>query len=74
MVTMAYTQSDIDALKKAMATGVKRVVFVSGETRREQEFHSLADMQTLLDRMEAEVADNTAGNSGGPAYFAHSRD
>lgn len=53
---MAWTQTDIDTLKLAMATGVRRAVFGSGETRREQEFQSLADMQRLLALMEDEVA------------------
>jgi hypothetical protein len=52
---MAWTQSDIDTLKQAIATGTKRVVFGSGETRREQEFRSLAEMQNILAQMEAEV-------------------
>lgn len=52
---MAWTQSDIDTLKQAIGTGTKRVEFGSGETRRVQEFRSLAEMQTILAQMEAEV-------------------
>jgi hypothetical protein len=53
---MAWTQSDIDALKRAIATGVKKATFGSGETRREQEFRSLAEMKETLADMQAEVA------------------
>jgi hypothetical protein len=53
---MAWSQTDIARLKKAIATGARRVVFGSGETRREQEFHSLKDMLDLLSRMESDVA------------------
>lgn len=48
---MAWTQSDIDALKAAMAQGVKRVRYTSGEV----EYQSLADMEKLLARMEREA-------------------
>lgn len=53
---MAWTQTDIDRLKRAIATGARRVEFGSGETRRVQEFHALKDMLDLLTRMEAEAA------------------
>lgn len=56
VILMAWTQGDIDVLKQAMATGVRRAVFGSGETRREQEFQSLTDMLRLLAEMEGEVA------------------
>lgn len=52
---MSWTLSDIAALERAVATGVRKASFGSGETRREQEFHSLADMLKLLDQMRAEV-------------------
>lgn len=55
---MAFTQSDIDALKAAIGTGTKRVEFGSGETRRLQEFRTLAEMQAILAQMEAEVIGN----------------
>lgn len=53
---MAWTQDDIDALKRAIATGVRKASFGSGETRREQEFRSLAEMKETLADMVAEVA------------------
>lgn len=55
LIAMAWTQSDIDALKQAMATGVKRAEFGSGETRRVHEFRTLAEMQIILAQMEAEL-------------------
>ncbi len=69
---MAWTQSDIDALKQAMATGAKRVVFGSGETRREQEFRSLAEMEKIL----ADMTDAVLGAQAPQrtAYAQHSRD
>jgi len=57
---MAWTQTDIETLKAAIATGAKRVAFGSGETRREQEFRSLAEMQNTLAQMEAEVSGRTS--------------
>lgn len=49
---MAWTQSDVDKLKKAMATGVKRVEFDGHATM----FQDTGEMISLLKRMEAEVA------------------
>lgn len=67
---MAWTQSDIDALKAAMALGVKSAEFRSGDTSRKQEFRSLAEMQDLLSRMQAEVSAAQPRIS----YAQHSRD
>ena len=53
---MAWTQSDIDALKKAIATGARRVEYGSGETRRVLENRSLSELKDILAGMEAEVA------------------
>lgn len=49
---MAWTQSDIDALKSAMARGVKRVR-INGE---EVEYASIAEMKAVLSMMETELA------------------
>jgi hypothetical protein len=48
---MAYSQTDIDNLKAALAKGIKRAT-VGGVTR---EFFSLEDMIALIALMEAEV-------------------
>lgn len=69
---MAWTQSDIDTLKLAIATGTKRVEFGSGETRRVQEFRSLAEMKEILADMTGEVLGPLAPQS--TAYVQHSRD
>ena len=52
---MAYTQTQIDALKTAMASGVLTVRH--GETTTT--FRSLAEMQKQLSLMEAEVGTAT---------------
>lgn len=49
---MAWTQSDIDALKAAIKTGVRRVTFGDQTT----EYQDLASMIRALRLMEAEVA------------------
>lgn len=55
---MAWTQTDIDKLKAAIALGAKRVRYVSGEV----EYHSLAEMRSLLADMEREVSPNSQVN------------
>ena len=49
---MAFTQSDIDALKASIAGGELRVRFAD----REVEYRNLDEMLRLLSRMETEVA------------------
>lgn len=70
---MAWTSEQIAALETAIATGLRRIEFVSGETRRVQEFQSTRDMQMLLDRMRAERAAET-GAGVLSAIASHSRD
>ena len=48
---MDWSQSDIDALKSAMAKGHKRVRYTSGEV----EYQSVDDMRKILADMEREV-------------------
>lgn len=48
---MAFSQSEIDILKRAMATGA-RVVKYADKT---VEYRDLAEMERVLSRMEAEV-------------------
>ncbi|MEM9734250.1 MAG: hypothetical protein AAF903_12320 [Pseudomonadota bacterium] len=48
---MGYTQKDIERLKKAMATGARRVKIKEHET----EFRSVSEMQRLLGIMERDV-------------------
>lgn len=54
---MAWTQTDIDNIKKAMASGV--LTSKHGETL--MTFRSIAEMERVLARMEAEVSGSTGG-------------
>jgi len=60
---MAWTQSDIDTLKAAIATGAKKVTFGAGPDKREVEYRSLAEMEETLRKMEVEVNPNSAAPS-----------
>lgn len=53
---MAWTQTDIDKLKRGIATGAKVIEFGSGETRRRLENRPLSELWQILAEMEAEVA------------------
>ena len=54
-----WTQTDVDALKAAVATGVLSVEYVGPPARRIT-YHSLSEMRSLLAEMVADVA-STAG-------------
>lgn len=56
---MALTQSDVDAIKAAIASGVSRVKFADG---REVEYRSTSDMMTALALAQNEVAGSSGGN------------
>jgi len=45
---LASIDDQIAALEDAILTGAKKVVFHSGGTRREVEYHSLKDMREAL--------------------------
>ena len=49
---MAWTQTDINKLKAAMAGGIRRVQYTSGSV----EYQSVAEMEKVLKRMEQEVS------------------
>lgn len=51
---MADIDDQIAALSDAIAQGAKRVVFHSGGTRREVEYHSLKDMREALAALKAQ--------------------
>lgn len=57
---MAWSQADIDTLKAAIASGVRRVQYHD----REVEYQTTADMLTALGSMQAEVA----AAAGTPSY------
>jgi len=54
-----WTQDDIDVLKAALRTGVKRVRY----TDREVEYQSLGEMRELLGQMQQDVAAAAGGSS-----------
>jgi len=66
-----WTQSDIDTLKAAIATGVLSVRY-SGPPAREVQYHSLREMRDLLAEMIADVA-GTAGTRQGYRKAATSK-
>lgn len=68
---MAYSQTDVDSLKKAMATGVRRVTYADG---RSHEFHSMAEMQAQLVRMEKEVAAASGSSDSRSILLVQSRE
>ncbi|NBJ13212.1 phage head-tail joining protein [Microvirga arsenatis] len=49
---MAFSQNDIDTLKRAIATGALKVRYADG---RETTFRSLKEMRETLEMMETEV-------------------
>lgn len=53
---MAWTQTEIDALKAAIGKGVRRVTY----SDKTVEYHSMGEMIRALKMMEAEVASETA--------------
>ncbi len=54
---MSWTQTDVDNLRRAIATGALSVRNANGELVT---YRSLADMRSLLTTMEAEVAGATS--------------
>ena len=57
---MAFTQSDLDNINKAIASG-KKSVQLSG---RRIEYQSLADMLKARDAIKKELNDETAADTG----------
>lgn len=56
MSTLAELQGQLDRLLQARATGVARVEFVSGETRRVVEYKSDADLAAAIADLERRIA------------------
>lgn len=56
---MAWTQSDVDALKGAIKSGIRRVTY----TDKTVEYQDTASMLRTLKVMEAEVASDTERSS-----------
>lgn len=68
---MAFTQADVDKLKKAMATGVKSLTYSDG---KKAEYHSLSEMNEQLRRMVAEVANASGVRTPRSVLLEQSRD
>ncbi|MER8786871.1 hypothetical protein NKH71_03220 [Mesorhizobium sp. M0983] len=54
---MAWTQSDLDAIEKAIATGARRVRYQTHEV----EYQSLSDMLKVRQIIKDELAGNSPG-------------
>lgn len=66
---MAWTQTDVDRLKAAIAQGVRSVTYSDG---RKHEYFSVAEMMRVLDMMQREVAGPAA--AGEPRAVLVARD
>jgi pyruvate/2-oxoglutarate dehydrogenase complex dihydrolipoamide acyltransferase (E2) component len=65
---MSWTQTDLDALDRAIASGVK-VVRYDGPPARSVEYHSLDEMM----RLRSEVAREASGQSARRYRYARTR-
>jgi hypothetical protein len=63
---MAWTQTDVDALKTAVAGGVKSVSY----SDKTVVYHTLTEMLQALQAMEAEVAAGSGETSAGRCTLA----
>ena len=69
---MSYTQTDLANIRKAIASGAKKVRFGSGESAHETEFRSLAEMRQVEATIVAELE---ATKPFSPVtYVEHTRD
>ncbi|MGE0715640.1 MAG: phage head-tail joining protein [Alphaproteobacteria bacterium] len=59
---MAWTQSDLDALDRALKSGARRVTYGSGNGRKEVEYHTVDEMMRLRASMQAEIAAATGAD------------
>jgi hypothetical protein len=55
---VAFTLDDIATLKRAIATGARKVVYRSSGEEREVIYRDLSEMRTALDMMEDELGFN----------------
>lgn len=69
---MAFTQTEVDALRTAIARGVRKVEFMApGGVKRVVEYASVGEMLRAMSVMEAQVAGVTTGRA---TVAEHSRD
>lgn len=62
---MAYTQSQLEAIEKAIALGVTRVEYADSVTQ----YQKLSDLIALRDQMKAELGVETTATARGRAWF-----
>lgn len=65
---MAFTQTDLDAINAAIATGAKRVRFQTHEV----EYQSISEMLKARDVIKAEL--DVGSQSGGAIYAQYESD
>jgi hypothetical protein len=53
---MADYSAQIAAIEEALATGARRILFRSGGTQREIEYHSVAEMIKALEWLKAQTS------------------
>jgi hypothetical protein len=73
-VAVAYTQSDIDTLRAAIATGALEVTFGAGPDQRTVRWRTLAEMRSVLAEMETAVNGASVTPSPRVSYASHQRD
>lgn len=61
---MAWTQTDLDTLEKAIATGATRVKYAD----KEVEYRTLAEMWQLRDQIKDELGLNGTGENKGRRF------
>lgn len=57
---MAYTQADLDAIRKAIASGALRVRYPDGSSI---DYRSMAEMEATEAKIKAEVSPPPAGSN-----------
>lgn len=67
---MSFTQSDVDVLKKAIASGVSSVRFADG---RQVNYRSMGELLDALATAQAEVS-ASAGGAVGMTYASFSKE
>lgn len=64
---MAFTQADVDTIKKAIASGVARVDFSDG---RRVDYRTVADLKDALALAQADVTGNQTDTTVSYASFS----
>ena len=73
--TIESVRTEVDALRRAIGSGARRVEFGSGTTRHVTEYRSLDEMRTALSLLEAEISSlSGAGGAGRISYIEHGSD